>query len=433
MIMITDDETIEIFSKYMTLNYEDIDEYLEQLSKHYDCTMETIKKRIELYARNFNDKKYQEYLDRKVLVKINKYEYVKMIKLFLSNMEENIVTEFKKYDTRTNILRNIKKYLLIFPNEKEKIDKLIEKVNEYFDNLINSKQMVRDNVFKLKINECDPKYAYEIKNILNSKSDDKAITKIRGYRYTENEIKNILSRFENRYANSSQYIDRLKKLFDEYKRMTGMGNEEDKNNIIEQLDVQNEKYNQAMIIVNEMINGNYSIEQFCHINPNYNISDINKYISISAFYKQNRIYKITNYLDNIDNTEFIKEINYIVEQITIGDFDIVDYYMLTKLSFKDFIEVAKKYQIFNDKVNSFFNRYNSKIKELSFNFKFSEKNESKVIRIINGNFIDSETKKIVFEFLNKNDIPINLITYKLTLNKYLNGKLDLNSKQYTKQ
>jgi len=136
------------------------------------------------------------------------------------------------------------------------------------------------------------------------------------------------------------------------------------------------------------------------------------------------------------------KVNTIVEQIKNGieingeirSFDIIDYYIITKIEFSKIIEISKK--VLNSKDFAIMKRFiaQNKIAE-KHDFKFEKTIIESTIFINvqkdkNGNMIpgtgdivDIEVKQLILEFLKRHNIPINQKTYNAAFKRYINNSL----------
>lgn len=116
-----------------------------------------------------------------------------------------------------------------------------------------------------------------------------------------------------------------------------------------------------------------------------------------------------------------KKLESIAKRIIIGDYDIVDYFLDIKLPLDSFNIVIKSFDFLKNKeskqkITDFINRS----KTISFQ-SINKELELNSVTTINGMQITRETKEIVFNFIDDNNLPKYL--YRMVLKKYVDGKL----------
>lgn len=203
-------------------------------------------------------------------------------------------------------------------------------------------------------------------------------------------------------------------------------------NITSQILENQKKYNKSVEVVVTLLNSDYSIEEFCHMNLKYNIKDIkNMIFSVS---KQDRN-EILDILSKRTYERIMPSIEKIVMEIINDELDIVDYYMLTKLNFSDFYEIISL-QIDNikvlNKIKSFISFNREKVKENHYMYVISQELETNSFSKINDVVITKEQKEKIFRFM-ENNIPITLHTYGVLKNKVINGDINIDELVKTKK
>ncbi len=133
------------------------------------------------------------------------------------------------------------------------------------------------------------------------------------------------------------------------------------------------------------------------------------------------IYKLVDYLKN-----GIK-----CDEDSIRQFDIIDYYLFTKLDF-DFLlstinEFGVKLSVDDYRIlKTFFAKNKKATKD---NFKDIAKIlNSDSIQMVGNRIILLEEKQLIVKYLKDNKIPQNVTTYNLCLRRYLDGKIIINTK-----
>lgn len=135
-----------------------------------------------------------------------------------------------------------------------------------------------------------------------------------------------------------------------------------------------------------------------------------------------------NKINRLRNREYaiiINKINMILDGIKSGivedderrQFDLLDYYNITRISFEDMLRIARECMYSDDVriLNQFVNRYKN-VRSISFN----ELLDMKII--INGQRVANDIKFEVLEYLRKRELPINEYTFNLVLKRFMNGK-----------
>ena len=131
-------------------------------------------------------------------------------------------------------------------------------------------------------------------------------------------------------------------------------------------------------------------------------------------------------------------INLIIMQIRCGvinkktgakrPFDMLDYYLLTNMSLKEFVRKAKEFNIDVTGVKRFFFE-NRVISDLLDETPYI----MQMIYIINNKEITLEQKKLIIEYLKGINAPVSISLFRLAVKKYLNGELVIeNPKVYIK-
>lgn len=427
MINVTKEEIKKIFNNYMTMNCHDIEEYINSIAYEKSCNRSTIKNRIEKYAETLGEKEYNKYLARKEEIKIKKYIYINIVEELLKKLAHKEIIDYSSYNSGYHLNEMIERYRKNYPQKGQELDKLLENIKEYY-----SKGNVSYNhIFSLNNLPESSKYINEIKDILNCKTDGEAITYMRNLQFTQEYFDKILASFKEKYINYEEYEEELRTKFEKYKEFVHLDKQDNKK-VQEMLDIQKEQYDYSLQIVSDLINSNYSIEEYCHHNLNIDLKDIEQCINIVCYNKRNNISGLKKKLENRNN-KFILELRKIVDNMsTIENYNLFDYYMDTKLSMKDFEKLTKKYNLLTPVVRSFLNS-NKNVFMGYTAYKINKEVELKCNRIIKGRLVTPDEKIQIFDFLDINQIPLNSITYKTALNRYLNGTIDITKKGYTKK
>ena len=252
--------------------------------------------------------------------------------------------------------------------------------------------------------------------------------------YTEEESK----KFKDTYSKYREYRSNKLKLKRKEKRI-----EEEKEKL-------KGKYEEASnIIISYLKSNNISFMDFL-INNNLTEEEFNDYLK-SVMYNNEELYK--KYLDVKDKKEeeYQNKLNNIIKEIgsrlvngyeengVKRKFDIIDYYLITKIPLSNLLSLSEK---------KLTKQQFYLLKKLKTNYKNSEKynslEEKEILegrRIVgikldeNGKMIEGtgreitiEEKENVMNYLKENEISINRMTYNAALKRYLDGFLTFNNK-----
>jgi len=420
---ITKEELEQIFKKYMELPYNEVGQYLNKIATQKSISVGELNKLIEEAAKLAGIAEYERYLIRKKQIKSHNYLYVKVINDLLDKMEKNEELDFSALKNRKmGYEEAIESYMNVFPEKKEQLNYLLERIKHYF--LVENKICKFREVFKpdeeLSKKNLKVKYICEIVDILNCQNEMEAITYMRNLRYSKSYFENIIANFRAKYINSDDYIPRLEYLFEKYLEFIKSNNDE----LNALLAARKKYFEDNLSIVKDLLSSECSIEEYCHKNYEINIKELEKSIKIVF---NNKSKDITLLKEKNSSEAFINEIKSIAFKIDLGNYDIIDYYMDTKLSFLDFASVCKKYGVYSNEIAKFVSQYRQK--EIRFNLR----SELECSRMIKGRTITKEEKVSIFRFLTENEMPINVSTYNTSISKYLNGEIDIESKTYTKK
>lgn len=414
---ITQNQMKKIYQKYMTLPVDEINVFLNESSIKYNCTIVGLKEEIENCAKRLGVEEYQKYKKRRIRIRYSSYKYVRYILDLLNKIEKKEEINFKSLDKRIFSKEVFDKCINTFPDKKILLEELYNQINDYINNQKCEVLEIFDPSYKN--NEFQSKYIIEITNILNCKTEEEAITYMRNAQLTEKAFKSMINKFKAKCLNSDKYIPRLEYLFNKYQEFVSSNSDELKNIY----NSRKEHFEYNVQIVNRVINSGYSIEEFCHYNLGFDIKQIEKSIKIVFDYKKTDI----NLLKENSSQNFINQIKNIVLKIEKGNYDNIDYYMDTKLSFRDFQIVTKKYGIYNSLVAIFI------ASNLKNDIAINRENELNNKLIIKDRSITDIEKQEIFAFLEENQIPISMRTYKTAINKYLNNEIDIETKKYIKK
>lgn len=202
-------------------------------------------------------------------------------------------------------------------------------------------------------------------------------------------------------------------------------------------------YNNMKIILDNFIEGDFESKlDFC-IKNNVKMEVFDKIIELSEKYDIEKFQKYNEKIEKQRNRRFAiiismiyKLIDYIKNGIecedgSIKQFDIIDYYLFTKLEFDFFLNIISEFNVklSNEEykiLKTFFAKNKKATKD---NFKDMAKIlRSDSIQIVGNRTILLEEKELIVKYLKDNKIPQNVVTYNLVLRRYLDSKIILNTK-----
>lgn len=194
--------------------------------------------------------------------------------------------------------------------------------------------------------------------------------------------------------------------------------------IVNQLNTNLELFLNSKRMVDELLNSQFNILEFAHNNIEYNVKDIENAIKIASLNDKIFVSKINAIVNSRNSIDIYYEIDNIINKI-LNDksFDIIDYYNMTKLDFKDLLSYCKLYHDEETirRIKNFCNRYKENI--FHSEIKIVIEKELEDFTSIQGRLITKEEKEIIFNYLKERRIPINVMIYKVALKKYIDGNL----------
>lgn len=249
---------------------------------------------------------------------------------------------------------------------------------------------------KLK-SDIPPRYAEFFLHIFSLNSDEEIYEYLKNEKINANEYYAHLYNFEKNYSYAMEECIKLEKIYATFyeKRIN--------------------KNACSFLLFKTILDSGYSVEEYCSLTGE-SIYDIN---TIIVKYKNSDYAKkLLEVLKKRDQSNFYNLIDNIILDMKREDYDVIDYYMQTRLTFDDFMKIARPR--INDiellkKVGKFCNVN----KMLSRNYIGTSVLEGTLI--IDGIEITKEQKEECFNFLKSNNIP--LWTYKAYLKKQMGNKI----------
>ena len=336
-------------------------------------------------------------------------------------------------------INDIKKYVYFEHITPYVVKSFIESSRYYYNMYSSEKDLICNKVNKaLKLLEDEHKYIhYSVAlSIIENTNDYNLLKEI-----VRNNINSLTK------INISTYIYTYKAFLSNKEKIALAELLTDKINDIKDKIINDEKMRKQQVketnLISEYTNIDFSlfllldiknIDEFCDM---FHISryEFNKYLSVLEK-DNNKLYlKIKDKLNNLKKQRYAvlnNKVSFIVDSIingikkeddSIREFEILDYFLNTKLDFKDFIN------IYNDKdsntlkaLKTFFakNKLTSKIN-------INQELSGKTIFMINNSpyEVTKEEKLKVINFLKDKEIPLYTKVYKQALKRYVNGDLIL--------
>lgn len=205
-------------------------------------------------------------------------------------------------------------------------------------------------------------------------------------------------------------------------------------------------YSNMKDILKIFIEGNFeSKKQFCDI-YGIEIKQFDLLIELAQEYDLDTYQEYKNLIDKQQNKRYLiilEKVKQIIcylkngiesEKGVFRPFDIIDYYMITKLDFNALLKIINSDNNLTKEEFILLKKFIAKNKN---NIK-NKSNEITTIlnpgsvKIIEGRIISQEEKELIVDFLKQNNIPSNSITFNIALKRYLNNTLPIEKKQDVK-
>ena len=445
---------------------------LEELAKNLNATLIDIKSCTTKYVREFLDndayknhmvmmsgirKKEKEHRSPtlKVINPILLKEGISTYKLWENDRDKEIVLKYIYNYAQENIYDDNKLEILAkslgisvndvkFYAKRYALDYLDYTETEY------SNKITEYGISRSKLKASERSNIAKIYNLLlNAKNLDEIINIVDKSNTSLNRLKYGIADFVNSYKNGDEKIKLiLEDKLNSYSLYLNKKKESDKN-----IKLEKDKQDTlpiALKTINAFINSDTTIDRFCKQN-NINISTFHKYVNLVKEknhavanlyqqkidqYKKDRYLYILNFIKNL--VKCLKE--GIIYNDKKRDYDIIDYYMSTNINLEDILDIAKgnvsnkDYNILrrfvNDNIKASKTRAND-IKQIMDQKVITSYKTNTKGNIIEGSevvFSNDEKQKII-DFLNNNNIPVNLKTYSLMYKRYKDNLVVINKKK----
>ena len=336
--------------------------------------------------------------------------------------------------------------------DKSKIKKIAENLNISIDVLIKNAKMYAIGV----LNWSEKEWSTQI-NLQGQKDPNKYISK---NKYTESfntilaldkeELTKFLEKNENninsmRATLHSFIISYHNDNYDEIKNIitTKLNNYTREKSQQRKKEKEKRQINQISSIISNFIKSNESLENYLK-KEQINTEKFNKMLSILKDKNKNLYNRYLYKLDELQQNETIELKNTLTElinQLTINkNFNILDYYLMTKHDIKKLKSIANK-QLNDQELKLFYIFCNqNKVKELMSKQDIKDLLTTKTIIGTkfdkNNNPIPNTGREItkeeilqIIKYLEDNNIPLYPKIYKIALLKYINNELDIYNKK----
>ena len=404
-------------------------------NKNSNEKIDLLLKKYELFIKDYNIQiRKNNYFDTTITIKENLLKLLEQINYNI----EIFNNKMRSYNLDPD--KNLEIVIRYVINQKSKYEWNIEKIKNIFSNLTNKRietiQELLDKLLKTEDEE-------EIYNLIESSIQNHI------YKEKSNHVYNYSYLIAK--ENYKELYNKLQNKLKIYKKIKDQKQKEillkEKETIkINNLEIAKKTIN--LFIESEFTN----IEEYCNFN-NININTFNFYIDILKEYDQKlyelyeskcTITKQRNFLLllNIGRKILFYLKNGILENDILREFDLLDYYLLTKTDKANLLKILNQYESNNVYLFiNFIKKYkNSKLlKEKDIKNILNSKDIINVEFDCNNNIIPNsgkeitkEEKQLVINFLKENDIPISNYTYDIALKRYLNGNLILDSQEKIK-
>ena len=323
--------------------------------------------------------------------------------------------------SKTDILKELKKFVEIYPERKSEIEYVVENLDE----LLKSKYEFRNLIKILYIKSKYPGNNYgwdELAYNLLILSEKDAIELIRKQHITKQAYSSFIRKFKTKFPKQLEEIEVLKGLYVKYLEKYNIDPDKKvKRSYIECNHVGDKRLDKFVAVYES----GYCIEEYCSINGEtiHSVTTAVKNLKLEDKQKYAEEYEEILNRDNSDFYEYIRFTISKLLEIDKNDFTIMDYHKYTKLPVTDFVKLA----------NSLVENQET-IKELLIMIKIADRKLPRICKdvelnskiTINGVEVSREDKENVFNYLEENGYPI--CDYKIALRKYLNGTLIVDKK-----
>lgn len=351
------------------------------------------------------------------------YHYFQVVSSLLEEYEKTGTLHLNNYVSISDARICLSKFKEKFPEYSDKIQEICKIMDNYKkQSAFSVKKNTIDTFFDR--NQHETHYENDLYDVATSENPVSAFSKLR---WTQTTFNRNLNLFKNRYKDEDSQI--LATKFEEWFSLYLKKQKEKELTLA--FEYRTDKLNIAQSVVEDLIASGKSIYEYCHEHLEYQYSDIKKYILTVFGESSGHTEKSKSFIQKIEEREnqyFIDELNYIAEEIINNEnFDIIDYYLATKLNIDDFMKKVPSAIQINDFAQKNFERTYRRFQMNTSNPRITSLNkqqELKVNRIIKGYLVTPEDKEAIFKYLEEEQIPLNTFTYRAALNRLVSGNLD---------
>ena len=279
--------------------------------------------------------------------------------------------------------------------------------------------------------EMRTKYEEDLSRVYYSTDPKDTLEK---FGWSRKEFEQKIELFEKKYEeDAKELVEYFTFLYNECAKRHELSEQERKEKKLNLIEIkqafQNREMENASKLIEDVVRSGLSINEYASEVLYCEIIDIKKALRLITTSKEEYKEKL-NELNVEKNKSFTSKLAYINEQMDINpDFDILDYYLNTKLSLNDFkslVGSSKALGKFMTKYNTCVALKNYEKPSVFRKIKLEEK------YITNGKEVSKEDIEYILDFMEEHHIPYTSQTYSLIRRKYLEGKLGQNQKTLIK-
>ncbi len=364
----------------------------------------SVLKTLDIYS--YLKPKYKKDIEELKIELYTKKEadYIPAITNYIDGKSKDF-SEIYLLGSEYEVLNYLKNYITIYPDRKDEILYIVDN----FDTLKNS-EYERCNLIKILKKELENKSTKYIENVMNiiMQDDDKVITYLEKHKFSLHNLESSIRQFSNKYYNQKNTIEYLNNLISRYENYLNNRVKKSNSYIKYSFDFQNNKEANFFNRIYCLYLSGLSIEEFCSITGE-SLSDLRVLV-------KNRV-KTDNYKDIVNeilsrraSDEFYIKMKYIADMVlNEEEFDVFDYYNITRLKVEDYREIIKDMVEPENYKKIIIKLY----KTVSVEKNINKNVELNANRTINGKIVSKEDKLEIFNYLEENRYPINLYYYTL--------------------
>lgn len=349
--------------------------------------------------------------------------YTKAISRYLNGECKDFSEIYSLGFCKSKILKRLNQYAKLYPSTKDEINKIIDNIDE----LMNSKferENFLDVIISISNTDNGPVFVDLIKSLLIS-TENEAIEIIRKRQMSKKDYDELLKKLKKRFPNQLEEYNYLVNLYNKYVEKYNISKEKKNKKYVGNLgsSIYVDKYKQIDLkLLSDIYNSNLCVEEYCSKYGN-TISAINRNFDKIEESKYKKYKPLIIEIKKRDNSDFLRYIVYVTYKLyQMDNFDMIDYLNYTNLDVKNFNDLMNKLN-FDKKLTK---ELYTKLRHCSMerrSVNINKEHQLEIETVIANRVITREEKEMIFDYLESNNYSINL--YRVALNKYLNGKLDL--------